>query len=110
MRHRRGRVLQLTNVSNPTSAEPPTETIQGKTAMLLSGLAQRRHPRRCREQEAALQHYGRYLGLRLPARRRPARLPRQRRAMGKNVGDDLAEGKPTLPLIQAMAPAPEQAS
>ena len=25
------------------------------------------------------------------------------KAMGKNVGDDLAEGKPTLPLIQAMA-------
>lgn len=24
-------------------------------------------------------------------------------AMGKNVGDDLAEGKPTLPLIYAMA-------
>ena len=29
--------------------------------------------------------------------------------MGKNVGDDLAEGKPTLPLIQAMAAGtPEQ--
>ena len=25
--------------------------------------------------------------------------------MGKNVGDDLAEGKPTLPLIHAMAHA-----
>ena len=24
-------------------------------------------------------------------------------ALGKNVGDDLAEGKPTLPLIYAMA-------
>jgi octaprenyl-diphosphate synthase len=30
--------------------------------------------------------------------------------MGKNVGDDLAEGKPTLPLIQAMkVAAPEDA-
>jgi octaprenyl-diphosphate synthase len=30
--------------------------------------------------------------------------------MGKNLGDDLAEGKPTLPLIQAMKVArPEQA-
>jgi len=27
--------------------------------------------------------------------------------LGKNVGDDLAEGKPTLPLIHAMARAPE---
>jgi octaprenyl-diphosphate synthase len=26
-------------------------------------------------------------------------------SMGKNVGDDLAEGKPTLPLIHAMAHA-----
>ncbi|HEY9135978.1 MAG TPA: polyprenyl synthetase family protein, partial [Pseudomonadales bacterium] len=31
-------------------------------------------------------------------------------AMGKNVGDDLAEGKPTLPLIYAMRHStPEQA-
>jgi len=29
------------------------------------------------------------------------------RQMGKNVGDDLAEGKPTLPLIHALARAPE---
>ncbi|MDP2227326.1 MAG: polyprenyl synthetase family protein, partial [Moraxellaceae bacterium] len=28
--------------------------------------------------------------------------------MGKNVGDDLAEGKPTLPLIQAMKVASPQ--
>jgi octaprenyl-diphosphate synthase len=27
--------------------------------------------------------------------------------MGKNVGDDLAEGKPTLPLIQAMKLLPD---
>jgi len=27
-------------------------------------------------------------------------------ALGKNVGDDLAEGKPTLPLIRAMEKAP----
>lgn len=28
-------------------------------------------------------------------------------ALGKNVGDDLAEGKPTLPLIYAMQTAPK---
>ncbi|WP_339898440.1 polyprenyl synthetase family protein [uncultured Gilvimarinus sp.] len=28
-------------------------------------------------------------------------------ALGKNVGDDLAEGKPTLPLIRAMEKAPD---
>jgi len=30
--------------------------------------------------------------------------------MGKNVGDDLAEGKPTLPLIHAMANGTEEQS
>jgi octaprenyl-diphosphate synthase len=30
--------------------------------------------------------------------------------MGKNVGDDLAEGKPTLPLIRAMRQGTEEQS
>jgi octaprenyl-diphosphate synthase len=30
--------------------------------------------------------------------------------MGKNVGDDLAEGKPTLPLIYTMRTAPTDAA
>lgn len=30
--------------------------------------------------------------------------------MGKNVGDDLAEGKPTLPLIYTMKHAPTEAA
>ena len=29
------------------------------------------------------------------------------REIGKNIGDDLAEGKPTLPLIHAIRSAPE---
>ena len=29
--------------------------------------------------------------------------------MGKNVGDDLAEGKPTLPLIYAIANGTDEA-
>ena len=28
--------------------------------------------------------------------------------LGKNIGDDLAEGKPTLPLIRIMAAAPSE--
>jgi octaprenyl-diphosphate synthase len=47
---------------------------------------------------APLRHGARH---RFPDRRRRARLHRRRRALGKNLGDDLAEGKPTLPLIVA---------
>jgi octaprenyl-diphosphate synthase len=41
-------------------------------------------------------------GHRLPGDRRRARLRRRRGEMGKNLGDDLREGKATLPLILAM--------
>jgi octaprenyl-diphosphate synthase len=42
---------------------------------------------------------------RLPAGRRRARLSRRGGAMGKNTGDDLREGKMTLPVILALADA-----
>jgi octaprenyl-diphosphate synthase len=42
-------------------------------------------------------------GHRLPADRRPvSTIPGDKEQTGKNVGDDLAEGKPTLPLLYAM--------
>ncbi len=108
-----GEVQQLTNVGNPDTDETAYfETIQGKTAMLFEAashcgaiLAQA-----SAEQEAALQHYGRYLGLAFQLIDDLLDYQGDSQAMGKNVGDDLAEGKPTLPLIQAMAVGtPEQA-
>ncbi|WP_416138260.1 octaprenyl diphosphate synthase [Halomonas sp. HK25] len=109
-----GEVQQLTNVGNPDTDEAAYfETIQGKTAMLFEAashsgaiLAQATP-----EQEAALQHYGRYLGLAFQLIDDLLDYQGDASAMGKNVGDDLAEGKPTLPLIQAMAAGtPEQAA
>ncbi|WP_458525957.1 octaprenyl diphosphate synthase [Onishia taeanensis] len=108
-----GEVLQLTNIGNPDIDEAAYfETIQGKTAMLfeaashsgaiLAGASE--------EQEAALQRFGRYLGLAFQLVDDLLDYQGDAKAMGKNVGDDLAEGKPTLPLIQAMAQGtPEQA-
>ncbi|TDR51620.1 octaprenyl-diphosphate synthase [Halomonas ventosae] len=101
-----GEVQQLTNVGNPDTDEAAYfDTIQGKTAMLFEAASHSgailadASP----EQEAALQYYGRYLGLAFQLIDDLLDYQGDAEAMGKNVGDDLAEGKPTLPLIQAMA-------
>ncbi|WP_355661996.1 octaprenyl diphosphate synthase [Halomonas salifodinae] len=100
-----GEVLQLTNVGNPDVDEAAYfETIQGKTAMLFEAASHTGAiiAGATPEQEAALQHYGRYLGLAFQLIDDLLDYQGDAEAMGKNVGDDLAEGKPTLPLIQAM--------
>ncbi|MBA2780591.1 octaprenyl diphosphate synthase [Billgrantia kenyensis] len=108
-----GEVQQLTNVGNPDIDEAVYfETIQGKTAMLFEAATHSgailagADP----QQEAALQYYGRYLGLSFQLVDDLLDYQGDAKTMGKNVGDDLAEGKPTLPLIQAMAAGtPDQA-
>ena len=52
--------------------------------------------------ERALKLYGRYLGLAFQLIDDLLDYQGDAETMGKNVGDDLAEGKPTLPLIHAM--------
>ncbi|QJQ94293.1 MULTISPECIES: octaprenyl diphosphate synthase [Halomonadaceae] len=107
-----GEVLQLTNVGNPDIDEAAYfDTIQGKTAMLFEAASHsgailaEADP----QQETALQLYGRYLGLAFQLVDDLLDYQGDAKAMGKNVGDDLAEGKPTLPLIRAMiAGSPEQ--
>ncbi|TFH87066.1 octaprenyl diphosphate synthase [Billgrantia azerbaijanica] len=107
-----GEVQQLTNVGNPDTDETAYfETIQGKTAMLFEAASHSGAiiADATPEQETALQHYGRYLGLAFQLVDDLLDYQGDAEAMGKNVGDDLAEGKPTLPLIQAMAAGtPEQ--
>ena len=107
-----GEVQQLTNVGNPDTDEAAYfETIQSKTAMLFEAASHSGAilAGATPEQEAALQHYGRYLGLAFQLIDDLLDYQGDAEAMGKNVGDDLAEGKPTLPLIQAMAAGtPEQ--
>ncbi|WP_106475576.1 octaprenyl diphosphate synthase [Phytohalomonas tamaricis] len=109
-----GEVLQLTNIGNADIDEQAYyDTIQGKTAMLfeasshtgaiLAGATP--------AQEEALKLYGRYLGMAFQLIDDLLDYQGDASTMGKNVGDDLAEGKPTLPLIHAMqAGTPEQAA
>ena len=107
-----GEVQQLTNVGNPDTDEAAYfDTILGKTAMLFEAAS---HSGAIlagadEQQEQALANYGRYLGLAFQLIDDLLDYEGDAKAMGKNVGDDLAEGKPTLPLIQAMAAGtPEQ--
>ncbi len=108
-----GEVLQLTNIGNPSISEADYfETIQGKTAMLFEAASHSGAvlANATAEQERALQYYGRYLGLAFQLIDDLLDYQGDAEAMGKNVGDDLAEGKPTLPLIHAMERGtPEQA-
>jgi len=49
-----------------------------------------------------LQKYGKHLGVAFQLIDDALDYSAQSDELGKNVGDDLAEGKPTLPLIRAM--------
>jgi len=108
-----GEVQQLTNIGNPSISEADYfETIQGKTAMLFEAASHSGAvlANATPEQEEALKLYGRYLGLAFQLVDDLLDYQGNADAMGKNVGDDLAEGKPTLPLINAMERGtPEQA-
>ena len=63
------------------------------------------------ETEVALQNFGKYLGTAFQLIDDVMDYTSDGKEMGKNVGDDLAEGKPTLPLLYAMQNGtPEQAA
>lgn len=108
-----GEVQQLTNIGNPSISEDDYfATIQGKTAQLFEAASQSGAviAEATPEQEQALKLYGRYLGLAFQLVDDLLDYQGDAKAMGKNVGDDLAEGKPTLPLLRAMEKGtPEQA-
>ncbi|MDX1554107.1 MAG: octaprenyl diphosphate synthase [Marinobacter sp.] len=105
-----GEVLQLMNVKNPDVSEDRyMEVIHNKTAMLFEAashtgalLASAND-----DQEQALSAYGKHLGLAFQLVDDVLDYRGDAEAMGKNVGDDLAEGKTTLPLIYAMAEGSE---
>jgi octaprenyl-diphosphate synthase len=100
-----GEVLQLMNAHDPETTEQRyLEVIYRKTARLfeagaeVAGVLSRASP----EVQRGLAKYGRHLGTAyqlvddvLDYRSDPVQ-------RGKNIGDDLAEGKPTLPLIHAL--------
>lgn len=100
-----GEVQQLMNVNDPETSEASyMQVIYRKTARLfeVAGQAAAIVAGANEQQEQALQEYGRYLGTAFQLVDDVLDYSANAKALGKNVGDDLAEGKPTLPLLHAM--------
>jgi octaprenyl-diphosphate synthase len=106
-----GEVLQLLNQRNPdTTEESYMQVILGKTAMLFQAateagaiLADASDAER-----EGMRLYGRHLGIAFQIVDDLLDYLSDSETMGKNVGDDLAEGKTTLPLIYAMRVGSEE--
>ena len=100
-----GEVMQLMNIHDAeTSEEKYMEVIYCKTARLFEAATQLGAIlcNRNEEEEQAMAAYGRYLGTAFQLIDDVMDYSSNSEEMGKNVGDDLAEGKPTLPLIYAI--------
>lgn len=100
-----GEVLQLTKAGDPaTSEQEYLSVIEYKTATLFAAAAQTgavlAGANETREQ--ALRHYGLNMGMAFQLMDDVLDYRGNAASLGKNVGSDLAEGKPTLPLIQTM--------
>lgn len=100
-----GEVLQLLNAHSPdTSEQAYFDTIHRKTAKLfeaaawLGGVVGAQSEQVCK----ALANYGIHLGTAFQLVDDVMDYVSDSVQMGKDAGDDLAEGKPTLPLIYAM--------
>lgn len=100
-----GEVMQLLNINEPdTSEEKYHQVIYSKTACLFEAA--------CKigalinqadsTTEEGLANYGKHLGIAFQLVDDALDYEADSAELGKNVGDDLAEGKPTLPLIYAM--------
>ncbi|RJX70706.1 octaprenyl diphosphate synthase [Vibrio sinensis] len=106
-----GEVQQLMNCNDAdTTEESYMEVIYSKTARLFEAATQvgailSDAPQ---EIETALQNYGKYLGTAFQLIDDVMDYTSDGKDMGKNVGDDLAEGKPTLPLLYAMKHGTEE--
>lgn len=100
-----GEVLQLMNCNDPDITEESyMRVIYSKTARLFEAAAQASGilAGATDEQEKALQKYGRYLGTSFQLIDDLLDYSADGKTLGKNTGDDLNEGKPTLPLLHAM--------
>jgi len=100
-----GEVLQLLNVHDPEVSEARyMQVVRYKTARLFEAAAQvgavvagaNSH------HEAVAAAYGRHLGTAFQLIDDVLDYCGDAQTLGKNVGDDLREGKPTLPLIRVM--------
>ncbi len=108
-----GEVQQLTNIRNPRITEADyLQVISRKTAMLFEAASHSGAvlAHGTLEQQTALQAYGLHLGRAFQLVDDVLDYKGTADDMGKNIGDDLAEGKATLPLIVAMRDGePDQA-
>ena len=100
-----GEVMQLLNINDPDTSEARyLEVIHSKTAKLFEaacqlGAVMADLPE---QEERALAAYGMHLGTAFQLIDDVLDYEATQEALGKEPGDDLAEGKPTLPLIYAM--------
>ena len=100
-----GEVLQLMSCHDPDLDEARYfEVISRKTAILFAASARlgavinQAHT----AQEHALADYGQHLGIAFQIMDDMLDYGVSAQAIGKNIGDDLAEGKPTLPILRAV--------
>jgi len=106
-----GEVLQLMNAHDPdTTEERYFDVIYRKTAKLFEAGAQMAAiladaPPAV---EQAMVAYGRHLGTAFQLVDDALDYQASADELGKNLGDDLAEGKPTLPLIYALSHSPPE--
>ncbi len=100
-----GEVLQLLNVHNADVTEQEyLKVIHFKTAKLFEAAARLGAVmgNASNKNENALAHYGMHLGTAFQLIDDVLDLSGNAKQIGKNLGDDLSEGKPTLPLLIAM--------
>ncbi len=100
-----GEVLQLLNSRNPDLSEDDyMKVIIAKTAKLFEAATETGAilANASDEERTALKNYGLHLGIAFQLIDDVMDYTSSAAEMGKNTGDDLAEGKTTLPLIQAM--------
>ena len=101
-----GEVLQLVRAGNPSVTEGQyLEVIERKTAALFAAACKgpailKGHPVEVQE---AMENYGRHLGIAFQMIDDVLDYTGDPETTGKQVGDDLNEGKPTLPLIYTMS-------
>lgn len=101
-----GEVLQLMNCNDPSTTEASyMEVIYCKTAKLFEAATRLAAVIAGQDEniEHAMAEYGKHLGTAFQLVDDILDYTADAKEMGKNVGDDLAEGKPTLPLLYAMA-------
>ncbi|WP_341938928.1 polyprenyl synthetase family protein [Marinimicrobium sp. C2-29] len=109
-----GEVQQLVNAKDPAVTEENYfSVIDKKTAILFASACEVAAllSDASKAQRKALRAYGHHVGMAFQLMDDALDYRGDAQTLGKNVGDDLAEGKPTLPLIYAMENgSPEQSS